>query len=48
MEEAAERHELDLPMLSVVRRRLDEAVPEHGEKDMSATFLTSAPEGEAQ
>jgi 3-hydroxyisobutyrate dehydrogenase len=43
VEEAAERHELDLPLLSVVRRRLDEAVPEHGDKDMSATFLTSAP-----
>ena len=43
VEEAAERHELDLPLLAAVRRRLDEAVPEHGDKDMSATFLTSAP-----
>jgi 3-hydroxyisobutyrate dehydrogenase len=43
VEEAAGRHGLDLPMLAAVRRRLEEAVPEHGEKDMSATFLTSVP-----
>jgi 3-hydroxyisobutyrate dehydrogenase len=48
VEEAAERHGLDLPLLSVVRRRLDEAVPEHGDKDMSATFLSSAPASRAE
>ena len=48
VEEAAERHELDLPLLAAVRRRLDEAVPEHGDKDMSATFLSSAPARRAE
>ena len=43
VEDAIERHGLDLPMVSAIRRRLDEGVPEHGEKDMSATYLTSAP-----
>jgi 3-hydroxyisobutyrate dehydrogenase len=43
VEEAAERHDLDLPLLSTVRRRLDEGTGAHGEEDMSATFLTSAP-----
>jgi 3-hydroxyisobutyrate dehydrogenase len=41
--DAIERHGLDLPMVSAIRRRLDEGVPEHGDKDMSATYLTSAP-----
>ena len=43
VEDAIDRHGLDLPMVSAIRRRLDEGVPEHGEKDMSATYLTSAP-----
>jgi 3-hydroxyisobutyrate dehydrogenase len=43
VDDAIERHGLDLPMVSAIRRRLDEGVPEHGEKDMSATYLTSAP-----
>jgi 3-hydroxyisobutyrate dehydrogenase len=34
---------LDLPVLAAIRRRLDDGVPEHGDEDMSATFLTSAP-----
>jgi 3-hydroxyisobutyrate dehydrogenase len=42
VEEAAERHGLDLPMLAAIRSRLDEGVPEHGDKDMSATFLSSS------
>ena len=41
--EAAGRRDLDLPALDAIRRRLDEGVPEHGDDDMSATFLTSAP-----
>ncbi len=44
VEEAAERHGLDLPLVETIRRRLEQGVPEHGEKDMSATFLTSAPD----
>jgi 3-hydroxyisobutyrate dehydrogenase len=42
VEDAIEGHGLELPMVSAIRRRLDEGVPEHGEKDMSATYLTSA------
>jgi len=43
VEDAVDRHGLDLPMVSAIRRRLDEGVPEHGDKDMSATYLTSTP-----
>lgn len=42
VEDAAAEHGLDLPLVAAIRRRLDAAVPEHGEKDMSATFLTSS------
>jgi 3-hydroxyisobutyrate dehydrogenase len=41
--EAAQRHDLDLPMLATIRERLEEAAAEHGEKDMAATYLASAP-----
>jgi 3-hydroxyisobutyrate dehydrogenase len=41
--ESAGRRDLELPALEAIRRRLDEGVPEHGDEDMSATFLTSAP-----
>ena len=41
--EAARRHELVLPMLEAIEERLGEAAEEHGEKDMAATFLASAP-----
>jgi 3-hydroxyisobutyrate dehydrogenase len=40
--EAAQRHDLDLPMLEAIRSRLDEAAQEYGEKDMAATYLASA------
>lgn len=43
VEEAAERHQLDLPVLSAIRRRLEQGVPDHGDEDLSATYLTSAP-----
>ena len=43
VEEAVDRHRLDLPLVSAIRRRLDEGVSDHGDKDMSATYLTSAP-----
>jgi 3-hydroxyisobutyrate dehydrogenase len=42
VEEAAAEYGLDLPLVAAIRRRLDSAVPEHGDKDLSATFLTSA------
>jgi 3-hydroxyisobutyrate dehydrogenase len=41
IEHAATRHELDLPLLSVVARRLEQGIAEHGDKDFSATYLTS-------
>jgi 3-hydroxyisobutyrate dehydrogenase len=40
---AAERHDLDLPLVRVIRDRLEEGTAEHGDKDLSATYLTSAP-----
>ncbi len=42
-EASAERHDLDLPLVRVIRERLEQGVREHGDEDMSATFLTSAP-----
>jgi 3-hydroxyisobutyrate dehydrogenase len=42
--DAAWQHGVDLPLLDVVARRLGEAVPEHGDEDISATYLLSAPE----
>jgi 3-hydroxyisobutyrate dehydrogenase len=44
VQEAAARHGLDLPMLAIIRRRLEQGVSEHGDKDMSATYLMSAPD----
>ena len=41
--DAAARRKLDLPVLAAIAQRMDEAVPEHGERDVSATFLTSSP-----
>jgi 3-hydroxyisobutyrate dehydrogenase len=43
VERAAERHQLDLPLLRTIRERLAAGVDEHGDEDMSATYLTSAP-----
>jgi 3-hydroxyisobutyrate dehydrogenase len=45
--EAAQRHDLDLPMLDAIRGQLEEAAEEHGEKDMSAAYLASAPRDRA-
>lgn len=42
VEEAAERHGLDLPLVSAIRQRFEEGKEAHGEKDMAATYLTSA------
>lgn len=41
--ESAREHELDLPVLEAIAERMQQAVPEHGDEDLSATFLTSAP-----
>jgi 3-hydroxyisobutyrate dehydrogenase len=43
VEDAAFQHGLNLPLLDVVARRLREAASEHGDEDLSATYLTSAP-----
>jgi 3-hydroxyisobutyrate dehydrogenase len=43
VEEAVRRRQLDLPLIPVIRERLAEGTREHGDEDMSATFLTSAP-----
>jgi 3-hydroxyisobutyrate dehydrogenase len=43
--DSAARHDLDLPLLTVIRERFDAGALAHGEQDLSATFLTSAPDG---
>jgi 3-hydroxyisobutyrate dehydrogenase len=42
-EDAAARYGLDLPLIATIRRRLEAGAREHGDEDMSATFLTAAP-----
>jgi 3-hydroxyisobutyrate dehydrogenase len=42
VEDAAAAAGLDLPLVGAIRARLDEGASEHGDKDMAATFLTSA------
>jgi 3-hydroxyisobutyrate dehydrogenase len=42
VEDAAKQRDLDLPMLSAIARRMTEGVAQHGDKDMAATYLTSA------
>jgi 3-hydroxyisobutyrate dehydrogenase len=41
--EAAARRGLELPMLDAIAARMQEAVRQHGDEDLSATYLTSAP-----
>ncbi len=43
--ESAERHQVDVPLTGLLRDRLAQGAREHGDKDMAATYLTSAPEG---
>lgn len=43
IEESAERRDLDLPLSRAIRARLAQGAQEHPDKDMSATYLTSAP-----
>jgi 3-hydroxyisobutyrate dehydrogenase len=41
--DAIGRHDLELPMLETIKERLEEAARDHGEKDMAAAYLASAP-----
>jgi 3-hydroxyisobutyrate dehydrogenase len=41
VEEAAARHDLDLPLIETIRRRFEEGIARHGDEDMAATYLTS-------
>jgi 3-hydroxyisobutyrate dehydrogenase len=43
VKEAAQRRGLDLPVIEAVGTRMAEGVKEHGDEDMAATYLTSAP-----
>jgi 3-hydroxyisobutyrate dehydrogenase len=43
--EAVQRHHLGLPLTGVIRQRLAESARRHGDEDISATYLTSAPPG---
>jgi 3-hydroxyisobutyrate dehydrogenase len=43
VEESAQRHDIDVPLFSTIRRRLAEGAKDHGDEDMSATYWTSAP-----
>lgn len=43
VDEAARQHELDLPLLRTIRQRFAQGAEQHGDEDMSATYLTSAP-----
>jgi 3-hydroxyisobutyrate dehydrogenase len=45
--EAAQRRELDLPVLEAISERMQQGVPEHGDQDVIATYLTSAPPASA-
>jgi 3-hydroxyisobutyrate dehydrogenase len=38
---------LDLPMLAAIRERLEQGAAEHGDEDVAATYLLSAPAGAA-
>jgi 3-hydroxyisobutyrate dehydrogenase len=42
--DAAWQHGLDLPLHELIADRFGEAVAEQGDEDISATYLTSAPE----
>jgi 3-hydroxyisobutyrate dehydrogenase len=43
VDEAAAERGLDLPLLRTIRQRLEQGAEQHGEQDVSATYLTSAP-----
>jgi 3-hydroxyisobutyrate dehydrogenase len=46
IEDSAQRHGIDAPLFSTIRRRLAEGAKDHGDADFSATYLTSAPRGD--
>lgn len=41
--DVAQAHGLDLPVLGAIADRMEQGVAEHGDKDLIATYLTSAP-----
>ena len=43
VQESAAMHGLDLPVLAAIGQRLSQGAEHHGAKDISATYLTSAP-----
>jgi 3-hydroxyisobutyrate dehydrogenase len=43
VEESSRERDLDLPVLRAISERMQRAVPEHGDEDVSATYLSSAP-----
>ena len=43
MVDSAQAHGLDLPLITTIHERFAQGVQAHGEEDLSATFLTSAP-----
>jgi 3-hydroxyisobutyrate dehydrogenase len=43
IDEAARERGLDLPLLSLLQLRLAKGAEQHGDEDMIATYLTSAP-----
>jgi 3-hydroxyisobutyrate dehydrogenase len=43
VEESAAQRDLDLPLIRMLRQRLDEGAEQHADQDLSATYLTSAP-----
>ena len=42
--DAAWQHGLELPVFDLIARRLGQAAGQHGDEDISATYLTSAPD----
>jgi 3-hydroxyisobutyrate dehydrogenase len=44
VEQSATQRGLDLPLLATIRKRLEEGAAHHGDQDVSATYLTSAPD----
>jgi 3-hydroxyisobutyrate dehydrogenase len=46
--DAARAGGLDLPLAATIARRLAEAVDAHGDEDVAATYLTSAPRPSAE
>ena len=38
------QHGLDVPLLDLIARRLGQGTGEYGDEDISATYLTSAPD----